>query len=112
MSTPGMPRLLNANATVPGRPLIEVRPCRLAPGQVDAQLLSRSKHVLVGLPHLDLLTFGREHLDVQAEGLHLLDDDLEGLRDPRLGDVLALDDGLLPLDPPEHIAVLDGEPLL
>ena len=34
---------------------IEVRPGRLAPGEVDAQLLRGTEHVLVGLAHLDLL---------------------------------------------------------
>src|SRR4029453_283660 len=64
----------------------------LPPGQVDAQLLGGSEHVLVGLPHFDLLTLGREHLDVQAERLHLLDQHLEGLWDAGLGAVLALED--------------------
>mgnify|MGYP003694724109 CR=1 FL=1 len=61
---------------------------------------------------LDLLAGRRANLDVQAEGLHLLDEDLEGLGDPRLGDVLALHDGLVDLDATEHVVGLDREQLL
>src|SRR5882672_4379084 len=73
-----------------------------APGQVDAEFLCRPEHVLVGLTHLDGQAVAGEHLDVEAQGLHLLDQDLEGLRDAWLGDVLALDDRLVDLDPAEH----------
>ena len=44
--------------------------------------------------------------------LHLLDEHLEALGDARLGDVLALDDGLVDLDPAEDVVGLDGEQLL
>ena len=53
-----------------------------------------------------------EDLDVEAEGLHLLDEHLEALGDARLGDVLALDDGLVDLHAAEHVVGLDGEQLL
>ena len=55
---------------------------------------------------------GRADLDVQAERLHLLDQDLEGLGDARLGDVLALDDGLVDLHAAEHVVGLDRQQLL
>ena len=55
---------------------------------------------------------GGEDLDVQAEGLHLLDEHLEALGDAGLGDVLALDDRLVDLDPAEDVVGLDGEQLL
>src|SRR5919106_6124906 len=64
--------------------LVELRPGRLAAGQVDAELLGSPEHVLVGLPHLDLLALRGENLHVEGQGLHLLDEDLEGLRDARL----------------------------
>ena len=51
-------------------------------------------------------------LHVQPEGAHLLDQHLEGLGDPRLGDVLALDDRLVDLDPADHVVALDREQLL
>ena len=53
-----------------------------------------------------------QHLDVQAQRLHLLDEHLERLRDARLGDVLALDDGLVDLHAAGHVVGLDGEQLL
>ncbi len=68
--------------------------------------------VVVELTHLDLLAGLGEHLDVEAERLHLLDEHLEALGDARLGDVLALDDGLVHLDPAEHVVGLDREQLL
>src|SRR5487761_1673696 len=79
---------------------------------VDAELLGRAVHVLVELTHLDLLTCGREDLDVQAQRLHLLDEHLEALGDPRLGDVLALHDGLVDLHAAEDVVGLDREQLL
>ena len=84
----------------------------LGPADVDAELLGRAEHVLVELAHLDLLAGVGQDLDVEAEALHLLDEHLEALGDPRLGDVLALDDGLVDLDPAEDVVGLDGEQLL
>src|SRR5690606_13562543 len=84
----------------------------LGPGQVDAQLLGRPEDVFVELSHLDLLAGLGEDLDVEAQGLHLLDEHLEALRDAGLGDVLALDDRLVDLDPAEHVVGLDREQLL
>ena len=60
----------------------------------------------------DLRAFLVDDLDVEAERLHLLDEHLEALGDARLGDVLALDDGLVDLHPAEHVVGLDGEDLL
>src|SRR6266487_14624 len=85
---------------------------RLAPGQVDAELLRGTEDVLVGIAHLDGHAVAREHLDVEAQRLHLLDQHLEGLRNARLRYVLALDDGLVDLHPAEHVVGLDGEQLL
>src|SRR5579875_2057209 len=84
----------------------------LRAADVDAELLGGAEQVLVELPHLDLLAGLREDLDVEAEALHLLDQDLEGLGDARLRDVLALDDGLVDLDPAEDVVGLDREQLL
>src|SRR4030095_10922851 len=84
----------------------------LGAADVDAQLLGRAEDVLVQLPHLDLLARLGEDLDVDAQGLHLLDEDLEALGYAGLGDVLALDDGLVDLHPSEHVVGLDGEDLL
>ena len=53
-----------------------------------------------------------DDLDVETERLHLLDEDLERLGDARLGDVLALDDGLVGLDAAEDVVGLDREDLL
>ena len=53
-----------------------------------------------------------DDLDVEAERLHLLDEDLERLGDARLGDVLALDDGLVRLHAAEDVVGLDREDLL
>src|SRR5260370_7710821 len=85
---------------------------RLAPGQVDAEFLGRAEDVLVGIAHFDRGPVARQHLDVEAERLHFLDQDLEGLRDAWFWYVLALDDGLVHLDPAEHVVGLDGEHLL
>src|SRR5664280_1966266 len=84
----------------------------LAPGQVDAQLLGRPEDVLVGVAHLDRHTVAGEHLDVEAQRLHLLDQHLERLRNARLGNVFALDDGLVDLDPAEDVVGLDRQQLL
>src|SRR5690625_1532114 len=85
---------------------------RLTPTQVDTQLFRRTEDVLVTVPHLDGHTVTGQHLHVQTERLHLLDEHLEGLRDARLGDVLALDDGLVDLDTTHDVVGLDGEELL
>src|SRR5512139_1611308 len=85
---------------------------RLAPRQIDTELLRGAEDVLVGLTHLDGHAVAREHLDVEAQRLHLLDEHLEGLGDAGLGDVLALDDGLVDLHAAEHVVGLDGEQLL
>src|ERR687897_3049796 len=79
--------------------------------QVDAEVLTAAV-VLVGVPQLHLGAVTREHLDVQAERLHLLDQHLERLRDAGLGNVLALDDRLVNLDPARDVVGLDGEQLL
>src|SRR6478735_5622298 len=88
-----------------------IRPT-LGPGEVDAELLGGAEDVLVELPHLDLLAGLGEDLDVQAQGLHLLDEHLEGLGDAGLGDVLALDDGLVDLHAAGHVVGLDRQQLL
>ena len=85
---------------------------RFGPGQVDAEGLGGAEGVLVELADLDLLARLVDDLDVQAERLHLLDEHLEALGDARLGDVLALDDGLVDLHAAEHVVGLDGEDLL
>src|SRR5690606_5081878 len=82
------------------------------PREVDAELLSGAVHLVVRLLHLDGDTVAREHLDVQAQRLHLLEEDLEGLRDARVGDVLALDDRLVDLHAARDVVGLDGEQLL
>ena len=84
----------------------------LGAGQVDAQLLGGPEVVLVELTQADLLAGAGDHLDVEAQGLHLLDEHLEALGDAGLGDVLALDDGLVDLDPAQGVVGLDGEQLL
>src|SRR5205085_12205011 len=81
----------------------------LRTGEVDAELFGGAEDVFVEFPHLDLLARGREDLDVQAEGLHLLDEDLEGLGEARLGDVLALHDGLVDVPAAEHVVGPGGE---
>src|SRR6266487_3635219 len=72
-----------------------------AAGQVDAELLGGAVHVVVGVAHLHRDAVRREHLDVQAQRLQLLQQHLERLGDAGLGDVLALDDRLVHLDPSE-----------
>src|SRR3954453_7909866 len=84
----------------------------LAPAQVNAEFFCRTEHVFVGLAHLDLHAVAGEHLDVEAQRLHLLDEHLGRLGDAGLGDVLALDDRLVDLDPAEDVVGLDGEQLL
>src|ERR1700740_2825703 len=70
---------------------------RPQPGQVDAEFLGGTEYILVGVAHLDRGAVAGENLHVEAEGLHLLDQHLERLRYPWLGDVLALDRGLVHL---------------
>src|SRR5262245_10891532 len=84
----------------------------LGPGQVDAERLGGAEGVLVELPDLDLFARLVDDADVEAQRLHLLDEHLEALRDAGLGDVLALDDGLVHLHTAEHIFGLDREDLL
>src|SRR6266699_3616959 len=67
---------------------------------------------LVAVAHLDRDAVAGEDLDVQAERLHLLDEHLEGLGDAGLGDVLALDDGLVDLHAAGDVVGLDGQQLL
>src|SRR5947199_2220411 len=85
---------------------------RFAAGEVDTQLFCRAEDVLVGVAHLDLLALRRQDVDVQAKRLHLFDQNLERLRYSRLGDVLALDDGLVDLHAAHDIIGLDREQLL
>src|SRR5690606_3673976 len=81
----------------PGRTSHLFDAARLAPGQVDAELLGSAEDLLVALAQVDLGAVAGEHLDVQAERLHLLDEHLEGLGDAGLGHVVALDDRLVDL---------------
>src|SRR5213076_574214 len=85
---------------------------RLPPGQVDAELLRRAEDVLVGVAELHGHAVAAEHLDVEAQRLHLLDEHLERLGDAGLGDVLALDDGLVHLHAAEDVVGLDRQQLL
>src|SRR5580698_9822912 len=85
---------------------------RLAPGQVDAELLGRAEDILVGVSHLDRGSVAGQHLYVEAERLHFLDQHLETLWNARFGHVLALDDCLVHLDPAEHVVGLDGQQFL
>src|SRR6266581_4630159 len=84
----------------------------LGSGQVDPERLGGAERVLVELPDLHLFARLVDDADVEAQGLHLLDEDLEALGDARLGDVLALDDGLVHLHATEHVVGLDREDLL
>src|SRR3989440_12995002 len=80
--------------------------------QVDAERLGGAERVLVELPDLHLLASLVDDADVQAERLHLLDEHLEALGDAGLGNVLALDGGLVDLHAAEHVVGLDREDLL
>src|SRR6187200_2091663 len=75
----------------------------LATGKVDSELLGGTEDVLLRVAHLDRGAVLGQHLDVEAERLHLLDEHLERLGDPGVGDVLALDDGLVDLDATRHV---------
>src|SRR6185295_8190979 len=86
---------------------------RFVAQQVDSQVRSSALQVLVvAVTHLDRGAVGRQHLDVQAQRLQLLEQHLERLRNARLGDVLALDDRLVHLDPADGVVGLDGQQLL
>src|SRR3954452_22186606 len=85
---------------------------RLTPAQVGAELLRRAEDLLVGLLHLDRGAVAAQDLDVETQRLHLLEEDLERLRDARVGDVLALDDGLVDLHAAGNVVRLDRQQLL
>src|ERR1022692_4444026 len=85
---------------------------RLAPGQVDAEFFRSAEDILIRIAQLDRATVAGEHLHVEAEGLHLLDQHLERLGDARFRDVLALNDGLVDLDPAEDVVRLNGQQFL
>src|SRR6266571_929950 len=85
---------------------------RLAPRQVDAELLRGAEDILVGIAHLDGGAVAGKHLDVEAERLHLLDEHLEGLGNARLRYVLAFDYRLVDLHPAEDVVGLDRKQLL
>src|SRR5882757_5315750 len=91
---------------------VDVDAARLPPGQVDPELFRSAEDVLVAVLHLDLHTITGEHLHIQAERLQLFEQHLERLGDPWLGNVLALDDRLVDLDPAHHVVGLDREQLL
>src|SRR6266516_5010353 len=82
------------------------------PGEVDAERFGGSEGVFVELADLDLFARLVDDADVEAERLHLLDEHLEALGDAGLGNVLALDDGLVDLHAAEHVVGLDREDLL
>src|SRR5215203_6579068 len=84
----------------------------LPAAEVDAQLLRGPEDLVVGVAQLDRLPVAGEDLDVEAERLQLLEQHLEGLRDARLRNVLALDDRLVDLDAAQDVVGLDGEQLL
>src|SRR5690606_15689636 len=90
----------------------EVDAVGLLVGQVDPQLLGRPEHLVVGLGHLDGLPVGGQHLHVETQRLELLEQHLERFRNTRLGDVLALDDGLVDLHTADHVVGLDRQQLL
>src|SRR5581483_7447732 len=85
---------------------------RLTTGQVDTQLLGRAEDIFLSVLELDRRTVLAEDLDVETQRLHLLDENLERLRDTRVGDVLALDDGLVDLHTAGDVIGLDGQELL
>src|SRR5450432_780812 len=85
---------------------------RLPSRQIDTELFRGAEDLIVGVAHLQGHAVAREHLNVEAQRLHLLDEHLERLGDAGLGNVLALDDRLVDLDPAEYVVGLDGEQLL
>ena len=80
--------------------------------EVDAELLGGAQQVVVLVAHLRALALLGDDVDVERQRLHLLEQHLEGLRDRRLGDVLALDDRLVGLHAPDRVVGLDREHLL
>src|ERR1035441_4837189 len=88
--------------------LVDVVP--LIPLQVDTEVQRDIWDVLLAEDDL-VLVFGLD-LDAQGQSLQLLDQDPEGFRDAGLEGVLALDDGLVRLDPADDVVRLDGEDLL
>src|SRR4051794_4211955 len=80
--------------------------------EVDAELLRGAQEVVVLVGHLGALALLGDDVDVERQRLHLLEEHLERLRDARLGDVLALDDGLVGLHAPDGVVGLDREHLL
>ena len=74
--------------------------------------LGGAQQVVVLVAHLGALALLGDDVDVERQRLHLLEQDLEGLGDARLGDVLALDDGLVGLHAPDGVVGLDREHLL
>ena len=81
-------------------------------GEVDAELLGGAQQVVVLVAHLGALALLGDDVDVERQRLHLLEQHLERLGDPRLGDVLALDDRLVGLHAPDRVVGLDREHLL
>ena len=81
-------------------------------GEVDAELLGSAQQVVVLVAHFGALALLGDDVDVERQRLHLLEQDLEGLRDRRLGDVLALDDRLVGLHAADRVVGLDREHLL
>ena len=80
--------------------------------EVDAELLGGAQQVVVLVAHLGASALLGDDVDVERQRLHLLEQHLEGLRDRRLGDVLALDDRLVGLHAPDGVVGLDREHLL
>src|SRR2546428_188752 len=81
----------------------------LQTGDVDAEVRLVERGVL---DEADRFFTVVEHLDRKPQRLELLDEHLEGLRHARRLDVLALDDGLVCLDPAHDVVGLDREELL
>ena len=80
--------------------------------EIDAELLGGAQQVVVLVAHLGAGALLGDDVDVERQRLHLLEQHLEGLRDRRLGDVLALDDRLVGLHAPDRVVGLDREHLL
>src|SRR5699024_11859156 len=91
-----------------------VRRRGLVAGEVDTQVRGGAVEVVVlrALAEGHGLAVAGEHLDVEAQRLQLLEQHLEGLRDARLRDVLALDDRLVHLLAAYDVIRLDREQLL
>src|SRR4051794_27439159 len=82
------------------------------PGEVDPAEIGEQVTRGVVLGQRDLLVVLIEDLRVEPEAPQLLDEDLEGLRDARGVDLLALHDRLVGLDAPEDVVRLHGQQLL